>query len=189
MEARNKSARDAQIPDLPFFPDYLQTQKVGRYVFLCNVLDVPSGLPKDANPRQQDIDKRIYKDIARHLINEEGTANTFHLKNKGITVLAERIERVAESDQYEIVFSAGQGIVDGAHTYEIILNNQSAILERNALIADEEPEPNDARYVNQFVKIEVITGLQMDIVAEIAAGLNTAVQVQQMALKLDLEGK
>lgn len=146
---------------------------------MCPVLSLPADLPKGANPRQQNIDRRIYKDIARHLMNEEGTPNTFHLKNKGITILADAVTKGSDDETYVIELNSGQGIVDGAHTYEIILSKQADIREMSGI--KENP-------VNQFVKVEVITGLQNGLVAEIASGLNTAVQVQQMALK-DLEGK
>lgn len=177
---RAKYARN--LPD-PVFTG-LDTPKVQRHIFLCSVLDVPVDIPKDANPREQNIDKRIYKDISRHLINEEGTPNTFHLKNKGVTILASQVRKLDEDEDgitYEVAFDKGQGIVDGAHTYEIIKSKQDHIREFNS--ANERENA-----IDQHVKFEVITGLQNGLVAEIAAGLNTAVQVQQMALK-DLEGK
>lgn len=153
--------------------------KAERHIFMCSVLDIPRDLPKDANPRQQNIDRRIYRDVARHLVNDEGTPNTFHLKNKGITILAEKVTKIGE-DTYELAIGSGQGIVDGAHTYEIILAHQDEMRESNVEDA--------ASTISQFVKLEIITGIENGLSAEIAAGLNTAVQVQQMALK-DLEGK
>ena len=50
---------------------------------------------------------------------ERGRPNTLHLKNKGITLVAERVERRTD-DEYELAFERGQGLVDGAHTYELI---------------------------------------------------------------------
>src|SRR4051812_49374499 len=59
-----------------------------RHLFLVRAEDLPQGLPKAPNPRAQRTDRGVYKDVARSLLNEEGTPNTFHLKNKGITILA-----------------------------------------------------------------------------------------------------
>jgi hypothetical protein len=157
-----------RIPD-PVFP------QAERHVFLCAAENVPHNLPKDSNPRAQDIDRRIYRDIAKHLLNEEGSPNTFHLKNKGITVLADRVVKRGE-DSYEVVFtSESQGIVDGAHTYEIVLRNQEQIATKNF---DSGCDPS----IRQFVKFEILTGLESSFVTEIAGGLNTAVQVQPMSL-------
>ncbi|HYH54254.1 MAG TPA: AIPR family protein [Solirubrobacterales bacterium] len=147
-----------------------------RHILFVRALDVPDDLPKDPNPRQQKIDRLIYKDIAKHLRNEEGTPNTFHLKNKGITLIADEVRRSPHGkDVYEISFGESHGIVDGGHTYEILRHNREEIEELNARDGDE-PE------VEQFVKLEIITGLSPDLVPEIARGLNTAVQVQEMSL-------
>jgi hypothetical protein len=143
-----------------------------RHILFVRALDVPDGLPKDPNPRAQKIDRLIYKEIAAHLLNEEGTANTFHLKNKGITLIADDVQRGDSDDVFQIRFGPDHGIVDGGHTYEILRNNREAIEELNA--GDGE--------IDQFVKLEIVTGLQSDLVPEIARGLNTAVQVQEMSL-------
>jgi hypothetical protein len=145
-----------------------------RHILLVRALDVPDGLPKDPNPRAQKIDRLIYKEIAAHLLNEEGTPNTFHLKNKGITLIADDVQRGDSEDVFQIKFGPGHGIVDGGHTYEILRKNRKVIEELNA--GEEDGE------IDQFVKLEIITGLKSDLVPEIARGLNTAVQVQEMSL-------
>lgn len=156
------------------FPDPV-IPRCERHVFFCAVEDVPAGLPKDPNPRAQKIDKGIWREIKKHLLNEEGTPNTFHLKNKGITLIAANVERRAD-DEYELVFELGQGIVDGAHTYELITQALPEISEMNKGLGDE------AAPMSQFVKLEVLTGVSPDLGPEIAGGLNTAVQVQEMSL-------
>lgn len=142
-----------------------------RHLFLVRAEDVPQGLPKSPNPRAQRIDRGIYKDVMRSLLNEEGTENTFHLKNKGITLLADQVREI-DSSTFEVHFGQDQGIVDGAHTYEIVLAGQERILE-----SSENGAP-----VSQYVKLEVLTGVPQDLWVEIAGGLNTAVQVQEMSL-------
>lgn len=159
-----------------------------RHVLLCAVEDVPKGMPLEkSNVRPQNTNRRVYKEVAKHLRNEneEGAKNTFHLKNKGITILAEKVIRRGE-DVYEVVFdNVSQGIVDGGHSYSIITENQSVIATKNQLIRDDlslPDEEKDKLYTRQFVKIEILTGLGSGLTTEIARGLNTAVQVQEQTL-------
>jgi AIPR protein len=159
-----------RVPD-PTFPN------AERHILFVRALDIPDGIPKEPNPRKQKEDRPIYKEVGRHLRNEEGTANTFHLKNKGITLIAHSVtrERGAE-DTYEVTFgSEKHGIVDGGHTYEILRSNRQEIEDLNA-------DKGDGAEIDQYVKLEIVTGLDRDVVSEIARGLNTAVQVQEMSL-------
>src|ERR1700680_2711246 len=113
---------------------------------------MPTGLPKGANPREQNIDRGIYRDVMDSLLNENCTPNTFHLKNKGITILAEEVTKADNEEELSVCFvSSEQGIVDGAHTYEIILRGKSEITDLNAA--------GEADPINQYVKVEVLTGL------------------------------
>lgn len=151
-----------------------------RHILLCRVEDVPKSLPMDPNPRAQRIDRGIWREIRGHLLNREGIANTFHLKNKGITALAVSVSK-DDDENYTLAFTDGQGIVDGGHTYSLILDAQDELNEINAATEAE-------RRVHQFVKIEVLTGIDAPIASEIAGGLNTAIQVQPMSL-LNLQGR
>jgi len=144
-----------------------------RHLFTVHVDDLPQGLPKAPNPRAQKTDKGIYKDVKKSLLNEEGTPNTFHLKNKGMTLIAEEVREAGDS-MYELRFGPDQGIVDGAHTYEIILEGQERIAESR--------EADNGTTIDQYVKVEVLTGVPADLWVEIAGGLNTAVQVQDWSL-------
>lgn len=147
-----------------------------RHILFVRAENMPDGLPKDPNPRAQKIDRGIYREVSEHLLNENGTPNTFHLKNKGITLIAEKVERKSDDEHvYTVSFGNDHGIVDGGHTYEIIRTNKAEIEELNAGNG-EGPE------IEQFVKVEIVTGLPEDLVPEIARGLNTAVQVQEMSL-------
>lgn len=147
-----------RIPD-PVFRD----RHMERHVLFCRAKNLPDGLPKDPNPRHQNIDRGIYKDVRRSLLNEFGTPSTFHLKNKGITIIADDLRDMGKG-RYELVLQPGQGIVDGAHTYEIVRSSRSECPEE------------------QFVRLEVLTGIEETLVPEIAGGLNTAMQVQEMSL-------
>ncbi len=163
-----KALTPRRIPD-PVFSNS------SRHIFLCAAQDMPAGLPKGANPREQNIDRGIYRDVTRSLLNEDCTPNTFHLKNKGITILAEDVIKSDDEEALKVRFaSSDQGIVDGAHTYDIIMRGQSDIADLNAA--------GESIPINQYVKVEVLTGLDSSLVTEIAGGLNTAVQVQRMSL-------
>ena len=164
-----KAVTARRFPD-PVFPNST------RHVFLVAVQDMPPGLPKGANPREQNIDRGIYRDVMSSLLNEDCTPNAFHLKNKGITILAEAVNKTGVDEEVlEVAFaSEGQGILDGAHTYEIIIRGQPQIADLNAT--------GEGSLISQFVKVEILTGLGNGLVTEIAGGLNTAVQVQQMSL-------
>ena len=131
-------------------------------------MDLPAGIPTDPNPRERNIDKMIYREVKQSLLDENDP--TFHLKNKGITLLARTVRYSEDKRLATVVFDDGHGMVDGAHTYEIIMTSK-----------EECPK-------FQYVKIEVLTGVDRDLVSQIAKGLNTAVQVQQMSLS-NLEGK
>jgi len=150
------------------YPDPLNSTSVDEdydiqhYIFICQVIKIPSDIPTTPNPRDQNVYKNIYKEIRSSLIQEEPT---FHLKNKGITIVAKSVKHNETDKSYTVKFGDEDGIVDGGHTYRII---QESI--------EECPE-------EQFVKIEILTGLDKDLIVDIARGLNTSVQVQQMSLE------
>ncbi|MHC4534623.1 MAG: AIPR family protein [Planctomycetota bacterium] len=136
-------------------------QNIEHYVLLCQACNLPDGLPTDPNPRVPKIDRLIYKDVKKSLVDESDP--TFHLKNKGITMIAHAV-KCEDKKNLEIFFDEGDGIVDGAHTYEIIKQSK-------------EDCPD-----NQYIRIEILTGINSDMITSIAQGLNTAVQVQEMSL-------
>ncbi len=135
---------------------------IEHHILLCPANKLSSDLPKDPNPRDQNIDKTLYKEVKNSLLNELDP--TFHLKNKGITVIAHSVSYSEDKKHVKVTFKDGDGIVDGGHTYEIIKNNQQDCPE------------------TQFVKIEILTGITAEMIEAIAQGLNTAVQVQEMSL-------
>lgn len=139
-------------------------------ILLCKAVEVPSGISKEPNPREQNIDRKVYKDIRDSL--EDAGDPTFHLKNKGITILAQKVEYSEDKKIATILMADGDGIVDGGHTYEIIMASKGA---------SQCPE-------NQYVRIEVLTGVPRDMFVDITEGLNTAVQVQEASLA-NLQGK
>lgn len=158
------------------FPDPMNENTNGdplnieHHILLSRAIDVPSGIPKTPNPREQRINKGIYKEVRESLESTDDLS--FHLKNKGITILAHQVEYSSDKKIATIYFGESDGIADGAHTYEIVLATQA---EGTC------PE-------GQYAKFEVITGVPHEMAVDITGGLNTAVQVDDASL-MNLEGK
>lgn len=150
-----------RIPD----PVFEISHHMVRHVLFCSARSVPLGLPLDPNARIPNISRRVYREVERSLLNEEVEPGTFHLKHKGITIVARSVERKSE-DEYVVTMDAGDGILDGGHTYKL--------LENHLKIGDLPDE--------QYVKFEILTNVPAEWIAEIAGGLNTSVQVQPMSL-------
>lgn len=149
------------------------------HFILVPAAELPNGLPLDANPREPNINRPVYRSITRSLRQEDDSvAGTFHLKHRGITLVASSVNKTAVKrddglDVLELHFpeEGTYGIVDGGHSYDIIQSSRKA----GAIPPDE------------FVKLEVLTGLHTEtLVTEIAGGRNTSMQVQTKSL-LDLK--
>ncbi|MFA5156840.1 MAG: AIPR family protein [Candidatus Omnitrophota bacterium] len=164
-----KSDYSRRYPDPLNSTQVEETYSIEHHVLLCKAKDVPSGISKEPNPREQRIDLGIYKDIQTSL--EDGEEPTFHLKNKGITLLAHSIDYSEDKKVATVYLGEKDGIADGGHTYEIILN----AISRGAC-----PD-------SQYVKFEILTGVPSSMAVDITGGLNTAVQVQEASLA-NLEG-
>jgi hypothetical protein len=153
---RTKFAR--RVPDPVFGEEF----NMERHFFFVAVQDVPPGLPMDPNARVPNIRRTVYKEVRESLLANDGR---FHLKHKGITIVAAGVEK-KNDHLYAVNLPSGHGILDGGHTYTLITQEQ----ENGRL-----PE-------NQFVKFEIITRAPNDWIPEMAGGLNTSVQVQDMSL-------
>lgn len=155
----------------PNFPDAVE------HLFTVNVLDLPE-LPMQANPRAQNTNRKVYKDVAKSLLNEEGAPNAFLGKNLGIYACANSVDKV-EDGTWELAFGEAEsvldgldGILNGGHTAQLIWDNQA---ELRQMAADDDS-------VAQFVRLYVRQGYPRELLAEMAGTLNTAVQVQDYSL-------
>ncbi|MFH1519193.1 MAG: AIPR family protein [Candidatus Omnitrophota bacterium] len=83
-----------------------------------------------------------------------------------MTILAHSLQVSPDKRYADIFLADGDGIVDGGHTYKLI---------RDSIEKQDCPE-------NQYVKLEVITGVSRNMAVEISGGLNTAVQVHAESL-------
>jgi len=153
------------------YPDPLNKSSDGdplnieHHIFVSRAIDVPTDISKAPNPRAQRTDRGIYKEVRESLDNTDELS--FHLKNKGITILAHHVGyNSTDKKIVDLYLGEGDGIVDGAHTYQIILEAQDA---------GTCPE-------GQYIKFEVLTGIPQGMGPEITGGLNTAVQVDDTSL-------
>lgn len=151
-----------RIPD----PTFKEEHGLERHIFVVPVKTIPKGLPLDPNARRPKTSKRVYKKVEASLFNQDCEPGTFHLKNKGITIIADAVRSLGD-DRYEVDMVNGvHGIVDGGHTYTLISEAQT-----DAALPEE-----------QYVSVEVRVGVPDTWIPEIAGGLNTSVQVQDMSL-------
>ena len=152
-----------RIPD----PNFKAQGNAERHLFVMGVKSIPAGIGLDPNARRPNISKRVYRKVEASLLQQdESPKGTFHLKNKGITIIASSVKQLGDR-KYEVVMESGfHGIVDGGHTYQLIIDNKE-----NPDLADD-----------QYVFVEVRVGIPNQWIPEIAGGLNTSVQVQDMSL-------
>jgi hypothetical protein len=150
-------------------PDPLNNSTHGteRHIFFVPVKNVPAAMALDPAPRAPRTRWDVYKEVQASLLDKDCTPGTFHLKNRGITIVARDVTKV-EDDQYEIHLAEGDGVIDGLHTYRLIMEAKD--------------DPAMAISSKQFVKIEVITKVPREWLPEISAGLNTAMLSQRSSL-------
>lgn len=151
-----------RLPD----PVFHKVHGMERHILVVPVRSMPVDLPFDPNARRPNIARRVYKRVQESLLNNGTEPGTFHLKNKGITIIAKSVDIDKTKDTYTVRLGDGHGIVDGGHTYQLIMEN----LENPEL-----PE-------EQYVTVEVRVGLPDSWIPDVAQGLNTSVQVQDMSL-------
>src|SRR5262245_45044957 len=98
--------------------------EIEKHEFTVRAKDLPLGIRSDANARAPvGLNRRVYREVNDSLLNRFAFPGIFDLMNKGITILANKVRRIDEHN-YEIELVAGQGIVDGGHTYKIICDAQ-----------------------------------------------------------------
>jgi len=151
-------------------PDPIDDKKMERYFAVVKVSDLPKDLPKDTNPRKQNLNTAVAKKILSGLQGHD-TGQLFHLLNRGLLISAEAVKFDNKSNLLTLSLPNREkhGLVDGGHSYEIIKENLPST-------------PFD-----QYITLEVMTGIEDDF-QEIAGARNTSVQVKDKSLA-ELEGK
>lgn len=168
VPVRMRVASARRMPD----PRFHKSHGIEHHIMYVAARELASAIGKGPNAREQNTNKQVYKKVAQSLRDIDTVEGTFHLKNMGIVINAESIERI-EDDLFEISLTQEDfhGIVNGGHTYDLIQ-------EANA----ENETPGE-----QFVRVEIRTRVPNEWIPMMADGLNTSVQVQQYALA-DLSG-
>jgi hypothetical protein len=166
----SKNEYSFQVSALRKMPDPFNEAQYSRYFAVAKVTDLPTNLPKDTNPRKQNLHTAVAKKIAIGLEGRD-TGQLFHLLNRGLLISAESV--IFDNKQNILTLRLPNkdkhGLVDGGHTYEVIKANLENL-------------PYD-----QYVTIEIMTGIEDDF-TEIAGARNTSVQVKDKSLA-ELEGK
>jgi AIPR protein len=145
-----------------------ELSSVETHIFRVKATEVPPGIPDDANPREPNLNRQVYRRVRASLNGAEGEGS-FHLKHGGIVLVAEKVERISDQrDRYRLWFNPAvkQGIANGNHSYQLLLDAQD-----NNGIPD-----------NQYVEIKVHTGVPPEVVPDLAEGLNTSMQVREESL-------
>ena len=157
-----------RIPD----PVFQTNPAIHHHIFYAPAHTLMPDVSYGPNARKPNTRKQVYKRVDDSLQNVDCLENTFHLKNLGIVINASAVRRVRE-DQYLIDLPDPEvhGVLNGGHTLDLIVKR----------ISDGTIE------MGQFIKVEVRTGVPAEWLAEIAGGLNTTLQVDDMSLD-DLKG-
>lgn len=148
-----------------------------------NVNDLPSDLPLDPDPRSPKLTGSVPKRIATSLVTNDGR---FHLLNRGITISVKH----AEFDNTKSLLSLSippdeaYGIIDGGHTYDVIVRSISKLLDngQNGKGKHAKDVGDEERVLpNQFVHLEILERIE-DHLADIAEARNYSVALKPWTL-------
>jgi hypothetical protein len=157
-----------RIPDPVFQAD----PTIVHHIFWVPAHTLVDDLSYGPNARRPNIRKHVYRKVDESLMNESCLPDTFHLKNLGISINAHAVTKLSDNEfEVDLPDPEQHGVLNGGHTLELITRRiKDGSIPRN-----------------QFLKVEVRTGVPATWLAEVAGGLNTALQVEDMSLD-DLKG-
>ena len=152
----------------PFVSSNSVSPGVTHYIGIVPVSGIATNLPNTPNLREANTKTPVAKDVALSLRSNDGN---FHLKNKGITMLATSVVRNGSGWDVVLTLSDAQdsdGILDGGHTYAVIRDE----LKDGTVL--------DKQYVFVYVRtnVPVADGLR----AQIAEALNKTTAVSAGSL-------
>jgi hypothetical protein len=142
----------------PAFPD------IAKYWMTVPASEFPRGMSTAANARDPvGLNRRVYRDVRDSLEGKSAVPGTFDLMNKGITILAVDVKLIdKDKNIYAVTIDDDfGGIVDGAHTAQII----------------EDAQEGDSIPAEQHVEVYIRTNVQGRLTTDISRGLNTSLQV------------
>ncbi|HTB63412.1 MAG TPA: AIPR family protein [Opitutales bacterium] len=148
------------------------------YYAYVSVKHLPADLPLDVNPRNQDTESRVARQIESGLIEEW---SIFHLLNRGMTISALEVEYDNKTQTLTLGFpdgAEGYGVIDGGHTYAVIRKNLSSTF----------PGGDKPDFIEAYVRLEILVNIDSGLIVDLARARNTSAQVRDESLA-NLEGK
>ncbi len=149
-------------------------EKIGRtYVAVAAVKDLPGDFDawRSLNPRDPKVTSGVAKKIRETL---EDQPDLFLFKNRGITLLADRVEFDNQTNTLKVEFleKDRHGLLDGGHTFRVI---------RDFI---ENLDGSELADVSAMVRIEILEGIQdrNDAIAIVEAR-NTSTQVKEQGIQ------
>lgn len=134
------------------------------YIAICDVLDIPDNIPMGTNPREQNFNTGVAKNIKASLLSPANS--NFYILNRGLLLSAKtaRFNNYDNTLTLQMEDPAVHGNVDGGHTYKTILKNRDELTRGM-----------------QYVKIEILTGVE-GFFEDVADARNTSVQVKDQSI-------
>ncbi|MGM7700529.1 AIPR family protein [Pseudalkalibacillus sp. Hm43] len=126
-------------------------------------------LPTEANPREQNMNTKVVKQIKETLRDPNKTY--FEVLNRGLTITCSNL--VKHTGEVTLTFTNSEdGLIDGGHTARSILEVQEEGINLSG----------------KYVRAEVFTGLDFEKAVELAKTRNTNVAVKEYSIA-ELEGR
>jgi hypothetical protein len=139
---------------------------VSHYSGFVRAADLPSGIPNTPNLRSVKLSTPVSREVRASLLADDGE---FHLKNKGIVVVADSVLPAEEYGEgfFWVSFARDvDGILDGGHTYAIIQDVRSA----------------GHTIASQYVSLRVSAHVPTQLKVRMAEGLNKSTAVARSSL-------
>lgn len=140
---------------------------------VVNVKDVPELLDewRSINVRDPKLTSGVARKIRESLVNEP---EQFFFKNRGLTIMADRVEFDNKTNEVAIEFSSPvfHGLLDGGHTFKVIREHVRELTE------------DELKEVNALVRLEIIEGFaDKEDVIGIVEARNTSTQVKEQSIE------
>ena len=173
------SAKDFRKFEDPFLKE-LGGERPVKYRFYAKVGDIPKELLNwmETNPRDQNLNTDTSRAIRASLLDDE--VPYFHLWNRGILISAAKVTYDNRKETAEIILEDPRihGNIDGGHTLCIILQCQEEAAQGKL---EKSPKQYTDKMPNQYVELEVITGLSAP--EGLAEARNTSVAVDLKSME------
>lgn len=148
--------------------------KIGKtYIAVVSVKDLPKELEdwRALNPRDPKLSSGVSKKILETL---EDQPDFFLLKNRGITILTDKVEFDNQSNllKIEMTDKGKNGLLDGGHTFKVIRSFVDTL------------DQDELADISAMVKVEVLEGIQdRNDVIGIVEARNTSTQVKEQSIE------